>query len=266
VWLEDILATTQATCDVLTGYVKVQRWAGTGKPPRNCATLVGEVRAFGAAKTKAEKAKWFRGQGFTDITFLRKTSLPDGDEPLSTLIFTLPYARPTASPIALATVDADAARFLQNFWNRWVGSRDYAALTTQYVAAPRVVSAFRTQGFKLVGDEEAIVRTALAMWRVADHGLVARVGHVPPVPGTPAESEIKNLVADPKVFVVSDGLTQAMLPLGTGGPPLALAAAGKDRYAAFGRFRHAPHDVVMAVAERINDQWRVVDLISVVEH
>jgi hypothetical protein len=178
----------------------------------------------------------------------------------------LPYPRPIGGPKALASVPSDAATFLQEFWSRWVSSRDYAAIASQYVASAQLVRAFAAQGFRMQGDDAVVARTTLAMWRVADHGRVARMGHVPPVPGSPAETEIRNLVNDPAVFLVSDGLSYAMLPLGKGGPPLAFAPAGKDRYAAFGRFRHAPHDTVMAVAERVGGQWRVIELRSIVEH
>ena len=74
------------------------------------------------------------------------------------------------------------------------------------------------------------------------------------------------LLKDPKSYIVSDGLAYAMTPLGVKGPPLALVAAGGNKYAALGRFWHAPYDVVMAVAEQIDRSWKITGLRSVVEH
>jgi hypothetical protein len=44
-----------------------------------------------------------------------------------------------------------------------------------------------------------------------------------------------------------------------------LVAAGGNRDAA-GRFRNAPHDVVVAIAEQIGGAWKITELRSVVEH
>lgn len=269
-WPDDTLAAAKATWDVLAAYATAHKSWAAAKPLSDWPSLDYDVKSFATATTKAEKAKWFRVHGFKEVNFLRKISLPDGDEPLSMLIFTLPFMSPVGPPQPLgAVVPREAAQFLQEFWNQWVGNRDYAATVTRFVAVKQLSKAFNVQdpirNLKFQGDEVAIAQTALAMWRVADHGRVARLGHLPPVPGSPAESEIKNLLGA-GLFVLSDGLSQAMLPLGKGGPPLALGPAGGDRYAAFGRFRHAPHDVVMTIAERIDGQWRVTELISVVDH
>ena len=45
-----------------------------------------------------------------------------------------------------------------------------------------------------------------------------------------------------------------------------LVAAGGNRDAAMGRFRNAPHDVVVAIAEQIGGAWKITELRSVVEH
>ena len=44
------------------------------------------------------------------------------------------------------------------------------------------------------------------------------------------------------------------------------SAPGGTRYAAMGRFRNAPHDVVIAIAEQIGGAWQITELRSVVEH
>jgi len=50
-----------------------------------------------------------------------------------------------------------------------------------------------------------------------------------------------------------------MRPLGAKGPALVLVAAGGNRDAAMGRFRNAPHDVVVAIAEQIGGAWKITD-------
>jgi hypothetical protein len=86
------------------------------------------------------------------------------------------------------------------------------------------------------------------------------------VPGSSAEAEIRKYFAGPSPFIVTDGLPYAMVPIGKSRAPLALAPAGQNRYAAIGRFWHAPNDSVMTIAEKLGDRWAITELRSVVEH
>jgi hypothetical protein len=65
---------------------------------------------------------------------------------------------------------------------------------------------------------------------------------------------------------VADGIVHAMRPLGARGPARVRVAADGNRYAAMGRFRNAPHDVVLAIAEQIDGAWKITGLPSVLEH
>ena len=263
-WPADTMAAALATWDVLLRYAKRKPWAVVSEP-KDWQSLEAAVESFGAANTKTAKLTWFRDHGFEDsiILYLTRTSLPNGGDggfsPKS-----LPSAPANGPDVALGPVPPDAARALREFWDRWVRAhrdRDFAALASAYVSTP----AF-TRNLGIRGQPDEIVRTTLALWRLADHGLVEQLNHRPPAPGSSAEAEIRRHFAGPSPFIVTDGLPYAVLPIGKSRAPLALAPAGRNRYAAIGRFWHAPHDSVMTIAEKLGDRWAITELRSVVEH
>lgn len=262
-WKADTLAAAEATWKSLQAYASAKEWV-RARAPVDWATLKADIESFGAANTKTAKLDWFLARGFDEAAILRyitRISLPDGSRPLSKMNIPMVNAPAPGPVVSVAAIPADAAAFLQEFWNRWVSARDFPALASRYVAANVLARNLGVQG-----QPDDIAATTLALWRVADHGQVERLGHVPPVPGSQAESELRLLLKDPASFIVSDGLPYAMTPLGVKGPPLALVPAGGTRYAALGRFWHAPYDVVMAVAEQVDGSWRITELRSVVEH
>ena len=78
--------------------------------------------------------------------------------------------------------------------------------------------------------------------------------------------KLEKYLGSPRPFLITDGLPYAMIPIDKSRAPLALAPAGQNRYAAIGRFRYAPNDSVMTIAERVGGRWMITDLRSVVEH
>ena len=62
---------------------------------------------------------------------------------------------------------------------------DFPVLASRYVAANVLARNLGVQG-----QPNDIAATTLALWRVADHGQVERLGHVPPIPGSQADSEL----------------------------------------------------------------------------
>jgi hypothetical protein len=238
-------------------------WA-TERSPRVWSDLQSDVADFIKASTKTEKAGWFRKRGISDVNFLATITLPDGDEPLTRKLQFAQLSRPAShAPAALGSipVPADVMSFVRDFWNAWVGTRDFFSLTSLYVAPDAVA-----KDLGVGGDPRVATAGALGIWRIRDHGLVERAGHVPPAAGTQAARDLVPALLDPAALVFFDGLQDAMLGLGQKGPPIAVAAAGSGRYAAFGRFRHLPHDVVMVTVEQVQGGWRVTSLRSVVEH
>jgi hypothetical protein len=278
-WPEDTVATARATWSALAAFAEVKPWV-LARPPAGRSEvrerlqaiwprLAHDLESFAAARTKTEKLRWFVDHGFTEASILAHVtglSLPDGERPLSRMNIPMAAALAPGAPVVLGSipVPAGAAAFLRDFWNKWVSSRGLpamASIATTFVAAREL-----TANLAAKGRPDDVAATALAIWRIADHGQVERLGHVPPIPGSPAESELQLLLKDPASFTVADGITYAMRPLGAKGPALVLLSAGGNRYAAMGRFRNAPHDVVIAIAEQIGGAWKITELRSVVEH
>ncbi|MEX2222934.1 MAG: hypothetical protein WEG40_14175 [Candidatus Rokuibacteriota bacterium] len=264
-WPTDIRATVEATWKVLEAYAKRNPWVrAQSRQPVPLSALKADVTAFGAAGTKTDKLRWFVDRGFDEpaiIPYLLRTSLADGKRQMSTPSMPMVAALATGPIVALGPVPADAGAHLVEFWNRWVSGRDFYGLATRSLAVREFA-----QNVGVQGRPDDIAAATLGLWRLADHGQVERLGHVPPVPGTQAESELRALLKDPAATIAVDGLAYAMSPLAVKGPPLALAPVGRNRYAAIGRFRHAPHDVVMAVTERIGRDWKITEIRSMVEH
>jgi hypothetical protein len=278
-WPEDTVATARATWSALAAFAEVKPWV-LARPPAGRSEvrerlqaiwprLAHDLESFAAARTKTEKLRWFVDHGFTEASILAHVtglSLPDGERPLSRMNIPMAAALAPGAPVVLGSipVPAGAAAFLRDFWNKWVSSRGLpamASIATTFVAAREL-----TANLAAKGRPDDVAATALAIWRIADHGQAERLGHVPPIPGSPAESELQLLLKDPASFTVADGITYAMRPLGAKGPALVLLSAGGNRYAAMGRFRNAPHDVVIAIAEQIGGAWKITELRSVVEH
>jgi hypothetical protein len=257
------MATAIATWDALKRYAERKPWAVVGQS-KDWPSLESAVTSFATASTKIAKLKWFQDRGFDDaiVLYLSRTSLPNGDARFSPKSLPIPPAN--GSDVALGTIPPDVAMFLRDFWTRWVSagnSSDFAALSSTYVSAPAFA---RNAG--IPGQPDEIVRTTLALWRLSDHGLVEQLNHRPPVPGSLGESELQKYLGSPRPFLITDGLPYAMIPIDKSRAPLALAPAGQNRYAAIGRFRYAPNDSVMTIAERVGGRWMITDLRSVVEH
>lgn len=248
------------TYDVLVNHAKVNAWA-VSQAPRPPLDLEGDLRQFASAASKTDKARWFQKYDFASLDFLTSTTLPDGDDRITRQLQFSQVSSPGTTSVILGTTPTDVVNLLDSFWSLWVSTTDFARLVTLYVAPD-----FVAKNLGLAGDPRAQTEAALAMWRVRDHGSVARFGHVPPVPGTPAANELAAMLKDTGVFLVRDGLSMAMVGLGKKGPALAIGPWGTGRYAAVGRFIHAPHDSVVVTAEQVQGLWRVTSVRSIVEH
>jgi hypothetical protein len=248
------------TYDVLVSHAKVKPWA-VARTPRPRKDLEGDLKEFVDAATKTDKARWFSKHGFGNLAFLTSTTLSDGAEEITRQLQFSRLSFPGTTSLLVGATPPDVVNLFHNFWGLWVSTTDFARLVTLYVAPD-----FVAKNLGLAGDPRAQTEAALAMWRVWDHGSVARFGHVPPVPGTRAASELAAMLKDPRVFLVRDGLRMAMVSLGTKGPALAIGPWGTGRYAAVGRFIHAPHDSVVVTAEQVQGLWRVTAVRSIVEH
>ena len=108
------------------------------------ARLKPDLETFLAAHTKTEKLQWFVDHGFTEssiLLYVTRISLPDGTRPLSKMNIPMAAALAPGSPVAIGSVPTDVSAFLQEFWNRWVSTRNFLGVTASYVASKEL--AFR---------------------------------------------------------------------------------------------------------------------------
>jgi hypothetical protein len=272
------LGALRQTYDLLVKHAAVKDWATNREPPVDWLKLASAVTSFAKAGTKAEKARWFFDQKFTESDvkeFLAGITLEDGGPPDKSPVAFLyadvrggltafsRFPRPVSSQVSNPTgnVPANVVNFFRDFWANWVGNSNLAQVANTYLAADVMAKA---SGF--TGDPRRRSEVLLALWRVRDHGAVSRLGHEPPAPGTRAASELTAIMSQPQAILPPAEFTDAMIALGVQGPPLVVLPTKSGQYAALGRFRHAPYDSVMAIAERVQGNLRVVEIISVVEH
>lgn len=272
------LGALRQTYDYLVKHAASKDWATNREPAIDWTKLEPAIVSFVKATTKAEKARWFLDQKFTDSDlkdFLAGITLDDGGPAdKSPLVFLYAdaqgslaafskFPRPASSAVGNPTgkVPADVVSFFRSFWSNWVGNSNLAQVANTYLAADVVAKA---RGF--TGDPRRRSEELLALWRARDHGAVSRLGHEPPAPGTKAASELATLLGQPGAILRPAEFTDAMIALGAKGAPLVVLPTKSGQYAALGRFRHAPYDSVMAIADRVQGNWRVVEIISVVEH
>ena len=264
-WWDLPTAVTAAhqTYVLLVKHAAAKGWATSGQKPGEWQALESQVGEFMKAATKEEKIQWFVQQKFVDRSFLAAITLPNTqklDAPLPPLLQAGPqqfaqfgqFARPVSSSPGNPTgkVPSDVLSFFRSFWGDWVGSSNLAQVVTSYMA----------------GSSATTMMDALMMWRVRDHGAVSRIGHGVPSPGSAAATELANLFKLPTVLLRPAEFPDAMIALGKNGPPIVVLPAGTGRYAAIGRFRHAPYDSVMATAAHVQGSWRIVSITSVAEH
>lgn len=259
-WPNDTLAMAQATYDALTRYPDV---AGAKRTPKSWDTVRAALDGFVKATTKAAKAKWFRAQGFDDVSFLEGATLKDGG---AAFVDIWPGRRFPPVPTHQTRqhhVDAKALDFFHAFFADWVAATDFTAVATKH-AAPAL---------------RAEIASRLKLWRLRDHGRVADLAHTPKALTPPQRATIdaaakeKDALAtfpDPMgayfPILPRTGSNEVspllpfyvkVLPDGAGKPPRAVAMV---------KFRQAPYDLIAVLAEKSGEAWRVVSITAAVDH
>ena len=195
------------------------------------------------------------------MSFLEGISLPDGARP-----FEQQWPGRKLPPLAAAesrqhAVDAHVLEFYNSFFARWLGTVDFGAVAAQFGASPD-------------GNSELGMR--LKLWRLRDHGSVAELAHTPG-PFTARQQATLDAIANrPNAYARYPNIAAAYFPLlphGDDVSPLlpffvsvSTPPAGHPRAMAAVKFRHAPYDLVGVVAEKLGAAWRVVSIVSTVDH
>ena len=263
-WPADIRAMAKVTYEVLTQYptlTEAKRTAHTWDQVRPL------LDGFIAASTKTEKKRWFVSHGVGDVSFLEGVSLRDGAES-----FELKWKGRKLPPLAAPqsrqhAVEADLLDFYNRFFEQWVATDDFEALASAFGPAP---------GSSLpVSKAELVAR--LKLWRLRDHGRVAQMAHSLRTLTESQRSMLDALGKQRDPYARYDPPSAAFFPLlprGKDVSPLlpffvstGVTPHGKDaRAIALVKLRHVPYDTLGVVAEKTAGRWRVMSIVSVVDH
>jgi hypothetical protein len=115
------------------------------------------------------------------------------------------------------------------------------------------------------------------VWRLRDHGRVADIAHSPR-PLTAAERSALNAIGRGRnAYAIYDSPSAAyfpLLPRAKDVSPMlpffvstATAPNGTNPTAvAVVKFHHVPYDTLAVIAEKIDGRWRVISIVSAVDH
>ena len=272
-WPADTVAMAKATYEVLTQFPTI---SGVKRTPRSWDEIRPALDRFVAASTKTEKRRWFASQGIDDAAFLEGISLKDGAQHFE-LAWPGRKLPPLGSPQSRQhAVQADLLDFYNRFVARWVSTTDFEAMAGEFGpdASPSDARS-RSAGSDAIGKTELAAR--LKAWRLRDHGRVADIAHSLQ-PLTARERATLDAVAkETNAYARYDQPADAFFPLLPRGKEISpllpffvwtpAAAAGKNPTAvAVTKFRHLPYDAVAVVAEQVAGRWRVVSIVSAVDH
>jgi hypothetical protein len=113
---------------------------------------------------------------------------------------------------------------------------------------------------------QLVVQT-LRLWRMRDHGKVAALDHT--IPSDSTAPAARAALADDRQLAQYAGPGEAFVSL-TGDREFPYVVEPMDperrRYVALVRFANAPYDTLAVIAATIEGRWKVVDLLSVVDH
>jgi hypothetical protein len=273
-WPADTVAMAKAVYDVLTQYPPLSQTARTA---RTWDQIRPSLDGFIAASTKTEKKRWFTSHGIRDVSFLEGISLRDGAQP-----FDLKWAGRKLPPLTTAqsrqhAVEADLLDFFNRFFEQWVSTNDFEALASAF--GPDFGSGnVRRPAGSLPPVSKPELAARLKVWRLRDHGRVADIAHAAGALTEQQRSALDAIGRDRKAYVAYDPPSAAFFPLLPRAPedvsPIlpffvstAVAPDGKDpRAVAVVKFRHVPYDTLGVVAEKIGGRWRVMSIVSVVDH
>ncbi|HEY4136875.1 MAG TPA: hypothetical protein VGN65_00360, partial [Casimicrobiaceae bacterium] len=259
----------KATYDVLTGYPPIM---GAARTPQSWDEISGALEGFAKAATKTEKKAWFAAHGIADVSFLGDTTLKDGTERFDARWSERKLPALTSMQSHQHNMNAEVLDFFSRFFADWMSSDDLDRVATTYGVANAKPSA--SSGLAPMDKRELAAR--LKLWRMRDHGVAADLAHLPARLTPKQLASVASLGKGADAYVRYKAPTDAFFPLvsfGNDPSPLLpfLVAETKptgdsSRMVATAKFRHAPYDLIAAVAEKIDGQWRVLAIESTVDH
>jgi hypothetical protein len=270
-WPADTAEMAQASYEILKQYPSI---SGASRRARDWQEIRQELDGFISASTKTEKARWFVAHGINDVSFLEGISLPDGTE-----AFLKHWPDRKLPPLksensSQHAVDPALLDFYNRFFASWLATNDFAALVKEFAAAADASEGPAAMAPRM-SNQELVSR--LKLWRLSDHGGVAEIA----LRREPLSAEeiagIDAVANRPDAYIGYKTLSSAYFPLlpeaGHDISPLLpffigelAPSAGNPRAIAVTKFRHAPYNIVGIVAEAIDGRWRVMSVVSTVDH
>jgi hypothetical protein len=268
-WPADTLQMAEASYKVLLAYPPI---GGVRRTAAGWDRIRPMLDAFVAARTKADKQKWFVDHDIKDVSFLAGISLPDGTAtPFEPTWTGNRMPRLASVQSGQHHVDPPLLDFFNGLFAKWIASDDFAATAAQYGASAGATGGAATRA------ASAQLAARLAVWRVRDHGSVAELAHAPE-PFTARQLQaIRALAKKPKAFAHPADPSLAFIPLlpKTEEPApfvpflitaLPASAEGRQRAIATVKFSQAPYDSLEVLSEKNGERWGVVAIAPVVEH
>lgn len=269
---DDVVAMANATYTELLKYPVIQ---GQARTAAQWADLVDKVKRFAIARTKTEKRKWFREQGFESTDFLAGISLPDG--PSAGSLEPFDHAMPQLTQFASQQHDAPPGtkEFFDRLLARWLSNEPVETVVGE-------MSAFGTNaGGKKSTDlqaarERADLVALMKLWKMRDHGSVESLAHAPRPFSAKQLAKVRAITAKGDGYVSPSSPVDAFVPLVAKGkyvsPLLPYIVrtipsddATRPRVIAIARLKHTPYDTVGWIAERVGSEWRLVDMVAAVD-
>lgn len=272
-WPADSLAMARATYDVLVRYPAVMNARRVAKPWSEIAPDVGR---FVEADTKTRKKDWFIGHGIQDVSFLQGISLSDGKEPFMPVWQGRRVAPLNSAVSGQFGIESELLDFFNRFMSAWMASDQMDALVGEYGAGGG-------KPIEVKGKQPAAVTASaqlaakLTLWRLRDHASAADLVHATAPLGRKELVRVAQLSQAAQAFAVYAKPAEAFIAEVPAGPEASVllpfvttrttdSATGNPRAVAVVKLRHAPYDTVGVIAEKMDGRWRVIDLVSTIEH
>ena len=197
------------------------------------------------AATRDAKKAWFRSEGFTDVSFVAKTSLPRDSRSLAPLL----SAEPETPRVTRCGPDQDPAALMDSFLDAWLVEQDLGRALGCMDLASAASGFAEGLGADAVGEAPADLAAAqLRGWLVQDHGLVNELGH-----GDPGAQGFLAFRSDLPPELRISGTLGELVASRVPGEPYALHVLPEEdgfpgaRYAALLQLAHTPRDALLVL-------------------
>ncbi|WP_131723246.1 MULTISPECIES: hypothetical protein [Burkholderia] len=263
-WPNDVLRMARETYEFLLKYPDLDRTKRVGA---RWESISSQIVTFSAAKTKAQKAAWFRHRGITDVSFLDGISLKDGSGWTAVRWAGRRLPAFTSDGMNQRSAHPLIVQFYRAFLDDWLTGGATVGKLAKYLKKnathPRQMA-------------DPSLELQLWAWRLRDHGAA--------IPflfgesnGEVAKPNIATIMRRPGAIATYTKITDAVLPvLQEGEAPspilpflvleISKASSELPRAVALVRLRDAPYETVAIGAESIDGEWAITNVWSTFDY